>query len=1395
MNTDAPAVENGSNDSNGAHGPQAPNGDAAPVLPQPITERWQPLRSGLYNLYRYDWQEFWFDHGRLLLRGNNGTGKSRVLALQLPFLLDGEMLPQRIEPDGDPAKRIEWNLLMNRHNDRLGYTWLEFGRRENGVSKFFTIGIGMHAHAGRGAPDRWFFVTNKRLGQDLGLRGVHGNLHSRDRLEAAVGDSGHVFTAARDYRDAIDKELFQLGDQRYRALIELLIRLRKPQLTRDLNETLLSDALSEALPPILPNVLADVAEAFKSLERDRTDLRGFETAETAVEQFLREYVPYSKIATRRRSEDLRTRHNAYELAMRRLRDAEKLRDSAALSVEQLKSDSVRIDELRHAASARYDQLRDSPAMQDARELERLRSEARTATTALEGRERETAEAQRHSDAAKKSAEAAHAQFAARKTTSGEARSAALAAAQAAACAEVHQRKTDAALDENMGSERLAQLRARALDALVKRNRSIDHLRTLHSRWSGANAERVRLEAKARERKSELDQALTTQTQAQSAIKIAVDAVLAAYSAWRATCKELQLPPSESFEDEFRLWTDAADGADSPLTVVVNRSSDDAVKQLSAEFERTASDLRQLEAQAKELDAQISALQQGRHTPPPAPYTRDTERRQTLPGAPLWKLIEFRAEVSESHRVGFEAALEASGLLDAWVTPDGKVQLEDQQDVFIDPERDPAAQNNLGTVLKPCAQELVSSAVTEAILARIAVGSGAGRFWVDANGAWANGPLTGRWTKLNAQHIGETAREAERVRRLAELSAERAAYRSKIDETRSAQSVLQARLESAAAERRRAPPLQAVLQAVANANAATAAVVAAQLRVTEASAQAQRAVERADTERTTLEHDARDLGLLECIDDLPGLQSRQTEYRQSLNELFSAWDHLLAAVQRLSDAIADAAHRQIELDQRRQHEEQARITVAEAVARRDALEKVKGESVEAILAEIEAARADREKQEQDLKEVTRLHLLASNQYSAAAQQATSDEAIVLEREADRNNAVESLRRLVDAGLLRVLDSTIAPADLTSPTAAVALAREMETRLTGLVADDAAWNKAHDRLLTHIRSLEEALLPHDIRPEPIQSDGLWLLTAPFRGQSMDLPAFQLSLHDEVSQRLALLEQKEREVLENTLVGDLAAHLHRCIRDGETFIKGVNVQIESRPTGTGMKLRFLWETKDDGPSGLLEARKRLLGSAGTWSVDDREALGRFLQSQIQESRLADQTGSWEEHLARALDYRHWHQFAIQRYQDGRWVRLTRRTHGTGSGGEKALALTLPMFAAAAAHYSSAHPLAPRLIMLDEAFVGIDSEMRRKCMGLLAEFDLDFMMTSEREWGCYDTLPGVAIYQLAAVAGIDAVYTSRWTWNGRQKSAAAQPAPVTYVADDDTDTVAADSVENHGN
>jgi len=362
-------------------------------LPEPTSERFKPLRGGLMNLYLYEDLQLVYEDGRLLLRGNNGTGKSRILALQLPFLLEGEISPSRVEPDGDPSKRIEWHLLMDgRYADRVGYTWIELGRLEDGEPRYVTLGCGMKAVQGRGAPDRWFFVTERRVGVDLSLRSASDVPLHRRALEAALGDEGRLFERAADYRLEIDRVLFGLGKARYEALLDLLVQLRRPQLARKLDEKLLSDALSSALPPLSEQLLGDVAEAFRALETDRRALHNERRVLESTSAFMVDYRRYVQTATRRVAADLRTAHSRYEHTMRDLRAAEREGDEAKAEHAEVDGRLTEARTERAGAEERVRVLEADPAHGDARRLDGAREAAERA-------ERERAEAQREHDRA------------------------------------------------------------------------------------------------------------------------------------------------------------------------------------------------------------------------------------------------------------------------------------------------------------------------------------------------------------------------------------------------------------------------------------------------------------------------------------------------------------------------------------------------------------------------------------------------------------------------------------------------------------------------------------------------------------------------------------------------------------------------------------------------------------------------------------------------------------------------------------------------------------------------------------------------------------------------------------------------------------------------------------
>ncbi|MEM7395933.1 MAG: TIGR02680 family protein, partial [Verrucomicrobiota bacterium] len=286
--------------------------------PEPHQERWQPLRGGLINIFKFQDEVFRYENGRLLLRGDNGSGKSRVLALQLPFLLDGEISPFRVEPDRDPAKRMEWHLLMDRHDRRTGYTWIEFSRLDDGRPTYLTLGCGMEAQKGGGAPKRWFFVSHERVET---LRLVQNEVPlGRRRLIAEFDehDLGAVYDKTTDYRNAVDDTLFKLGN-RYAPLIDLLIQLRQPQLMRDMKEDVLSNALSEALPPISEVLIQNVSEAFQGLDSDRQHYREHQDMLDSVESFREGYRQYLAVSARRLCEVVRLGNSHYERAAKELK--------------------------------------------------------------------------------------------------------------------------------------------------------------------------------------------------------------------------------------------------------------------------------------------------------------------------------------------------------------------------------------------------------------------------------------------------------------------------------------------------------------------------------------------------------------------------------------------------------------------------------------------------------------------------------------------------------------------------------------------------------------------------------------------------------------------------------------------------------------------------------------------------------------------------------------------------------------------------------------------------------------------------------------------------------------------------------------------------------------------
>jgi len=1366
-----------------------PQNNGEILLPAAQRQRWQPIRGGLLNIYRYDYQEFRYEDGRLLLRGNNGTGKSRVLALQLPFLLDGEIVPQRVEPDGDPAKRMEWNLLFGgKYDDRLGYTWLEFGRlTEQGEAEYKTLGCALRAVQGRGIAQQWFFLTNQRIGRDLFLVNEAGQPLSKTKLEAAMGSHGKIFGSGkieddrREYRNAVNQSLFNLGD-RYEALLNLLIQLRQPQLSRKLDEDRLSNALSQALPPLPDAVLGDVAEAFRSLETDRTELENFKAARDSAELFLKEYKRYVQIAARRRAEDVRKAHSAYEATMRRLRATEAAFNQAEGELAELEKQIAQLSIEEQRAMAAESTLRDSPEMKDAGALASARAEAEAAEldagTAEQEAQRAAAAQTREAQQRTAAADQRDASAAAVEATTARV----LEAARAAGLEPQHRDITARLGSEDTKAVRVESVAAALADLVKRRLDAARHVERLNQQVESARQHLTMAQQAFNQAESQLNESVEAERQAMSELGKETATLFDAYRVWAANAKELELPDADEIEAPFANWCELPEG-DSPVIKTVKDSERNALRRIESQRADAETRFKAATQQVAALEADFIRARDGYHEPPPVPHTRDPGRRGTRPGAPLWAVCDFQPSVSESDRARIEAALEASGLLDAWLTPDGRLLDRDDQDTILvagisSPAPDGAS---LDLVLTPSIDQqdaragTLSEAGVSAVLRHIGFGAKAGLIWVDRNGEWQLGPLRGSWSKPAAQHLGHASREAARRARMARLETDIQAAQRATEAIKQELALLAERTERLHQETEQAPSDGNVRRALAQAEAWRENVMQMRSRLTEAEGlvgEKRRAMNAVIEERNQT---ASDLKVTDWMDRIAALIDSTHIYSHGLAELWpairaqtDAQSHLALAEERVAEAVRFR-------NERNAHLLTSQGKAAGALERFQVLESTVGAGVREVQKKLENAtkwvvkvRATKTETEQKRNDKQVEKAVAQ----AKITEVTSD---LEARELERNAAITGLVAFAGTRQLAVAHSefsTIEPGQW-SVARAVELSRRIEAALSGTDHGEEAWNRNQRDIYSHFETLQGSLRAHGYMPEASMTDGIFVVSIQFQSRSCTIAELRDSVVTIIQERQELLDAREREVLENYLIDEVAEHLHDLLHRALKWKEEVNAELRERPMSTGMMLKFLWEPLPDLPPAFAEARRLLLSARGTWSAAERKAVGEFLQQRIKAVRAANDTGTWQDHLAEAFDYRKWHRFGVERKQDGVWKRLTRRTHGTGSGGEKATALTLPQLAAAAAHYRTADKNAPRLILLDEVFVGVDKNMRAKCMDLLRVFDLDVMMTSESEWACYPTVPAIGIYHLSAREGIDAVHATRWVWNGKQRMRDDSPLP----------------------
>lgn len=1342
-----------------------------------VTSRWRLNRAGILNVYQYGNETLQFGGGRLLLRGVNGSGKSTAMNMLLPFLIDADT--RRIDAAGEQSAVLRsWMLSGREEQQPVGYLWIEFARAgdEPEQQQYLVCGCGIKANRSTDRVTTWWFVTDRRPGVDLAL--MEGRVPlSVDVLRSELGPHAVFAQDQRaGYRQAIRDALFGGGDLDQH--IRLLHIVRSPRVG-DRIDTELPAYLRDALPQLSEAAIDDAAQPLEDLEEHRRNVQALARTSGTLQSLIQVYRGYASGELLRRASDLTAlsddvgRHRK-EAARRRQRAdeaGEQLHD-AEHRIQSITADIARL-------AGEIKALEATPAYQQGIEFDDLRDHVISLKRRIgDARQRSAAEDKRRQSAAESVRGASTGTAEDHRTLhdtvtelAGSARSVRLAVG-VPDLPGIATEELEDSINVPIGEVTIEPLHASIGSmkaAMLLRRGDVDEVLAAIERIDARRTDLVNAEHDHERARDDTAAARQDLDRQRHALADAVDAWRSDLHGW---LDELVVEADDAEIDRSLVETPELLDRRSEVVASWFRAASELVDRRQAAHAEVAA-RRQLEqAEVDRLAAELAEqLARSYPDPPAAPWQR-TDRR-----ACLADLIDFADHVTEADRIGLEAALEASGLLGAELGIDGALHLA-SGDLFVSADQQvDAPLSDLLTVTVPeSLQPEIDPGIVTKVLDSISTDIGAAADTVATmTGEFRVGALHGRHTKSEAEHVGVTARRAAIERRRA-ITEQRLAEATDVVRTTDEElAARQAHIERLKSRRDTLPTTNHLDVTHGLAQAAAERLDDASLREAEASRRVQiaddahaaavtEATRVAATHQLPMDHQQL-MDILKTLDLIGTLCRDATTHLDVFARSHRNW-HARADDWRTAREAAELATQQV-TDAETEHRTRA--------MRLATLEDAIGTEYQEMLASLEVSRADLNTAEIALA-AARDAEKAAIQGLTNARRDSEEVASALEGAHARCvAAIDPMRRalavpgLLDAALdAEVVDTaqqpSVPPVEDT-PEGARALA----VAVTSLVARS-GWDAiTPDGVRQSLRQRREQLgagwdaedhQPDDTLPISIS------VTGPLG--RMPLPTANTHVRTQLGQQSSLLTAKQDQALRNLLQGLVAREVAEKMHAAGELIGLMNQRLENVSTAHGIGARLTWKRRSDLDGELTEMIDLLRRPPDLRTADHDAALAAALSTRIERARGDDPERRYRDLIAEILDYRDWHEIGIVVRRAGRDdERLTRRT--PLSEGEKKIVSYLPLFAAVAGSYDAlaeSEPAVPRFVLLDDAFAKVSEDNHAQLFGLLVEFDLDFIATSERLWGTHATVPELAITEVLRDAALGVIVLEHSRWDGKVRT-----------------------------
>ncbi len=1363
-----------------------------------MNSKWQIHRVGLLDFWYYDEEEFYFLDGRMLLRGANGSGKSVTMQSFIPLLLDGNMRPERLDPFGSKARKMENYLLEenDEREERTGYLYMEMKRTES--DEFLTLGIGMRARKNKKMESWYFCLTDgRRVGKDFYLykEGQSKIACTKLELRNRIGDGGRVMETQGEYAQCVNRLLFGFETQEeYKELLDLLIQLRTPKLSKDFKPTVINEILSSSLQTLSEDDLRPMSEAIENMDGLKTNLDTLDESIGAAGQIEKVYDQYNEIMLYDKALLFRKSVEEYDSFRKQAEQLRQEIDDCKRMREEEEKHYIELKQEQKICQAEKESLSDSDTVKlKQREVE-IRSQLEELKKNITGKQQQEEEKK---EKYQETEQRMKLQFQKNEMLWEEIENS----------LEYMEEEI-----EGIPFDEFIFMKKELIEQKGEQYSFQSHSELLKDYMEKVHLGKTTLEEEkgCQERYSKFLQELDTYQEEKNGAEREVfqyenqfyevkqETIESVYH-WEKENTELHLQ-SEILQEmarEIEKYTTETDYWD--IRGLANGEFERKNQELSGEVLRLSRELSDKRLEKEEIYEELEQWKDQKEPEPERSEAVEKNRRlleeKEIPYLQLYKVIDFDSKLDELQRAYLEEALLHMGILDAlivseeyreqvlaldaggcdrYIFSDAAYVRNNIMD-FLDvdnEEEDILLYQNVSRILTAIGwKEQDEEAINESVEKN--------RTWIDRKGNYGIGIIEGTITKnYTPCFIGASAREQYRIKKIQELEAESHRLEDIIQIVEEEITQLKRRKSCLETEWKSFPKEQDLKVAAKELEKKTNILEEIDCKVQNQKGIVEKERKSLDAVRLRVQEVCQKCYLTPRLDVFTEAEKALTEYKEELMRVQISYGNYrngisFVKVQKeyLEGIDADLDDIRYDLNRMIQNEREKRgslNSVLEQIALTD-YEEIRErlehcvERLEKLPLEIEASVTQNSHLE--TKEKQLLEKLGDIEVSVGTSRQR------------KNRFCAAFEMEYQLGYVECQ-------------AAVSDDPEEQAEKICRMFMGSFGNKKHSEILENLQNiyhmnrgylLEYQVTLQSLFEELDEENGVFDtsmrridISAKYRGITIKFKELIARMKEDAEVLRRLLSDKDRELFEDILANTISKKIRVKIQASKRWIEKMNTLMESMKTSSGLTLSLRWKNKRAEKEEQLDTRELvelLQKDAEIMRPEEAQQLSRHFRSKIEEARKsANDLGnvqSFHAIMRNVLDYRQWFEFQLECQKTGEKKReLTDRVFFTFSGGEKAMAMYVPLFSAVVAKYAGARQDAPYLISLDEAFAGVDEMNIRDMFRLMVEFDFNFMINSQILWGDYDTVPGLAIYQLVRPENAKYVTVIRYVWNGNVKS-----------------------------